>query len=297
MVTATINGQVVSWANQYGGGTAPVAPTGAGAIVGAGTNTQAKTAQAPHQTYAAPNAPVGSWARQSYYNAANQTTQNLVFLNNMGGGASGTFDNTFGLSLSYATADGAAAAGSAQILSDSVLGDGTEIAVFTGKQCTDDSCGYYRPGSVAYHGFGGDSKLFLLEFSMPKTGSTGFNKDMPAAWILNALIPRTLQYGPETCSCWKSGCGEWDVFEVLESGRDECVATFHGGSRSKGESNYFARPSGQTMKAMVVLDGGSGSGTVIVVDDGTTFDGVLSGSVVKGLLGAQGQMKVAALPD
>ena len=29
-------------------------------------------------------------------------------------------------------------------------------------------------------GFGGDHKIFLMEFSMPMTGETGFNADMPA---------------------------------------------------------------------------------------------------------------------
>lgn len=57
-------------------------------------------------------------------------------------------------------------------------------------------------------GFGGADKIFLMEFTMPMDGKTGFNGDMPAIWMLNAKIPRTIQYGKAECSCWSSGCGE-----------------------------------------------------------------------------------------
>lgn len=57
-------------------------------------------------------------------------------------------------------------------------------------------------------GFGGADKVFFMEFSMPHDGKTGFNGDMPSIWMLNAQIPRTIQYGNPDCSCWESGCGE-----------------------------------------------------------------------------------------
>ena len=97
-----------------------------------------------------------------------------------------------------------------------------------GRECNND-CGFVRPGSVAYRlspnfcyvfmhtltvvsdGFDGADKVFLMEFSMPMDGTSGFNADMPAIWMLNAQIPRTLQYGNAACSCWESGCGEFDV--------------------------------------------------------------------------------------
>lgn len=41
---------------------------------------------------------------------------------------------------------------------------------------------------------------------------------MPAIWLLNAHIPRTSQYSNNVnCSCWRSGCGEFDVFEVMNT--------------------------------------------------------------------------------
>ena len=103
---------------------------------------------------------------------------------------------------------------------------------------------------------------------MPLTGKTGFNMDMPAAWILNAEVPRTMQYG--ACSCWASGCGEMDVFEVLNSGNTKAISAWHG-LNSKGDSNWFQRPTDKTMKAAVFLDGSSSSVHIVVLPDSTNF--------------------------
>lgn len=130
-------------------------------------------------------------------------------------------------------------------------------------------------------GFGGASKLFLLEFGMPLSGNTGFNGDMPAAWILNAQIPRTVQYGK--CSCWASGCGEFDVFEVLDSGNQKCKSTWHG-VKAKGDSNWFQRPISGTMKAAVVFDGSASTAHIVVLPDDTSFDTTIPTASVAGFL-------------
>jgi hypothetical protein len=178
-------------------------------------------------------------------------------------------------------------------LADTLIDDNKEIIIFTDKPCNGD-CGTVRDGTVAYRkwiiyrtksthancmpdGFDGASKLFLLEFSMPLSGKTGFNADMPAAWILNAEVPRTLQYGD--CSCWKSGCGEFDVFEVLNSGNQKAISAWHG-LNSKGDSSWFARPTGKTLKAAVFLDGSSSTSHIVVLPDSTNFDTSLSDSAV-----------------
>lgn len=116
---------------------------------------------------------------------------------------------------------------------------------------------------------------------MPLSGKTGFNADMPAVWMLNAQIPRTEQYG--NCSCWESGCGEFDIFEVLDSGDEKTKSTWHG-VNSLGDSDYFARPTSGTMKAAVVLDGSSSTAHIIVLDDSTSFDSTLTESTVAGYL-------------
>lgn len=95
IVTATINGQVVSWTNQYAGPSTAPTPA-AGAEAGAGS--PANQVAAPASSYVAPsaqpsiNAGSGNWGRQAYYNATSQTATGLVFLNHMGGQGSGVFD-------------------------------------------------------------------------------------------------------------------------------------------------------------------------------------------------------------
>lgn len=270
MVTAVINGHTVSWVNNYGG---PLTSTF--------SNAAATTSSTPQKTQApvpAANVGAGYWGRQTYYNAKNATADGLVFLNNMGGQGSGVFDNTWGNSLSYASVDTKSGSASPQVLADTLIEDNQEVIIYSDKICEGNSCGAYRPGSVAYHGFAGESKLFLIEFDMPLSGKTGFNMDMPAAWMLNAAIPRTQQYG--SCSCWSSGCGEWDIFEILDSGNTRAKSTLHAGPGSGGESDYFERPIDKTIKAAIIFDGPNSAGHIVVLPDDTNFDAVISDDVV-----------------
>ena len=260
-----MGGKVVSWTNQYDGG---AQPTAAAATSSAG---HSANQAGPKEASPTMNAGNGQWSRQAYYNAEQQTADGLTFLNNMGGQGSGVFDEVLGMSLSYAAADAKSGTASPQILANQMLGDGDEITIMTDKACKDGDCGVTRPGGVAYHGFTGAKKVFLLEFNMPKTGATGWNKDMPAAWILNAQIPNTLQYGKPECSCWESGCGEWDIFEVLDSGNPRCKSTVHG-NISGGDSNYFDRPVDSTVKVAVVFDGDNSAGHIVVLPAETNFD-------------------------
>ena len=109
-------------------------------------------------------------------------------------------------------------------------------------------------------GFRGTNKLFLLEFSMPHTLAPAPNgNDQPAIWLLNARIPYTAQY--HRCNCWASGCGEFDVFEVLAAGGDKVKTAWRsgpggGGGGGGGDMNYFERPAeGEVVRVAVVLDG------------------------------------------
>ncbi len=124
--------------------------------------------------------------------------------------------------------------------------------------------------------------MFLLEFSMPMTGKSGFNADMPAIWLMNAQIPLTSQYGTNAdCSCWTSGCGEFDLFEILDTGNFRCKSTLHM-APAGGSSDYFDRPTKSTIKAAVVFTGSNESASIHIIDDGQTFDGTLAESVVDG---------------
>jgi len=116
------------------------------------------------------------------------------------------------------------------------------------------------------------------------TSSTSVgNSDMPAIWMLNAQIPRTLQYGAASCSCWSSGCGEFDLFEVLDSGNTRCKSTIHGNSQG-GDSDYFVRPVGETMKAAVLMM--DEHAHIVVLDPSYSFQDVLSLDIVNQIVGA-----------
>ena len=130
----------------------------------------------------------------------------------------------------------------------------------------------------------------MFEFGMPDDGQSGTNLNMPAIWMLNAQIPLTLQFGDPTCSCWKSGCGEFDIFEVLNSGNTKAKSTFHKGQSDgqlggAGDSDYFDRPTTGTFKLAVVLNGGSNLAHIQILDDSTQFGSNLSRSDVSGFIG------------
>ena len=90
-VIATINGDVVSWKNEYAGGAAPAAATPPPAPGAPGAPAPAATYNAPAPA-ASVNTGAGTWGRQAYYNAEGGVADGLVFLNNMGGQGSGVFD-------------------------------------------------------------------------------------------------------------------------------------------------------------------------------------------------------------
>lgn len=234
-------------------------------------------------------AAAGDWVRASYYTPG--TGNNVTFLNNYGGSGSGVWSSAFGNSLSYANSDNTGGSASPQILSDCTIPSNTEFVIMSGLECGADSetgdCGYYRGGIPAFHGWGGQNKLFVFEFLMPSSSATGFNGDMPAVWMLNAKIPRTLQYGDASCSCWKTGCGELDLFEILSTGSDKCITALHNkqGGSGAGSSDYFTRPTSSTMKAAVIF---TESNIHIMTVDGASFDSVLSSDTVQKWISATG---------
>lgn len=227
--------------------------------------------------------------------------------------------STFGNTLSFANAAGTDGAAGATTLADTVIPSNKEVMIFSNRPCSGD-CGYYQDGAVAYRmlsplyllpplsspssiatniyprtdGWGGSDKVWLFEFMMPHDGSTGFNADMPSLWSLNAQIPRTSQYGD--CSCWKSGCGEFDIYEVLASGDNKCKSTFHFGSGAGGgSSDYFDRPVDKFIKVAVVFDSASGSTTVKLLPDSTTFPTGLSKDQVKSFIDSANALGLSTL--
>ncbi|KAH0257613.1 hypothetical protein KCU91_g16264, partial [Aureobasidium melanogenum] len=293
-VTAVIDGQTVSWINEWSGvaTTAAAAPAATTSAAAAPASTESASAgflnkllkvnapaaysssvsssssavvasassssssQSSSASASASSGSSGSWGRKAYYNSEAGSADNVVFLNHNGGQGSGVFDYTFGNSLSYSNSQGNAGASSPQVLADTQLASNDEVIIMSDKECDGGDCGYVRDGQVAYHGFAGAQKAFFFEFEMPLDGNTdaATNGDMPAIWMLNAQIPRTLQYGQADCSCWTTGCGEFDIFEVLAPGDLRCKSTLHSNIKG-GNSDYFKRPISGSMKAMVLLNG------------------------------------------
>ncbi|ODQ79772.1 hypothetical protein BABINDRAFT_161471 [Babjeviella inositovora NRRL Y-12698] len=264
-----------------------------GLIAGTSVNTVKVTSSIPDVASVLASAPAaaasstgatvaaGAWQRTSYFTPG--STSNVTFLNTLGGSESGVWSSCFGNSLSYCAADGVSAAASAQPLNQVTIGSDIEYSIFSGSSCDDSTtgdCGYYREGIPAYHGFGGDTKIFAFEFQMPTAStsdSSASNYDMPAIWLLNAKIPRTLQYGDASCSCWSTGCGELDLFEILSSGSQKLISHLHSGQGSNGSAyggggsqDYFARPTSSSMKAVVIFNGSASQAKLVVVDN--TFD-------------------------
>ncbi|KAL8734133.1 MAG: hypothetical protein Q9166_001618 [cf. Caloplaca sp. 2 TL-2023] len=304
MIVATIDGQVVSWINNYAGpGASP--QTGAAQPASAVQTTLATSVGTPSKAPSATSTSAspgsfnpfpnsggsiggsGSWSRQAYFNAEAGSSDGFTFLNHFGGtqGKPGTADGgpAFGASLSYASPDGKSAAASPQILGNKMIEDDVEFIVMSNRTCDGGSCGYTRPGGVAYHGFAGDNKLFMMEFSMPKTGKTGFNGDMPGIWLLNAQIPLTSQYGTNPdCSCWTSGCGEFDLFEILDTGNFRCKSTLHM-APAGGSSDYFKRPEQSTIKAAVLFHGDNKAAHIKILDNSQQFDQSLAADVIQAM--------------
>ncbi|KAJ8128195.1 hypothetical protein O1611_g5442 [Lasiodiplodia mahajangana] len=273
IVTATIDGQIVTWVNTYAGPTADAAADSSYPVATSSATSEESETTTKSSSSAASTATItGDFVRTAYYNADSGDADGLVFLANVGSpGVSGTWDTVWGSSLAYVNEDGDAAAASPTVLKNKQLADAQEIAIFSDTPC-DSSCGTYRPDSVAYKGFAGSSKVFVVEFTMPDTGKTGTNENMPAYWLLNGAIPRTGQYS--ACSCWKGdnasplegGCGELDVVEILSPGDTRAKSTFHF-ANGVGDSHYIARPVDSPIKVAVVMDAATSAVSIKVLDD------------------------------
>jgi hypothetical protein len=131
-------------------------------------------------------------------------------------------------------------------------------------------------------GFGGADKVFMLEFAMPMDGEGGFEGNEPAWWALNANIPRTLQYGDPSCSCWESGCGEFDIMEALDDGSARMKSTLHDNT-SGGDSDYFNRPISTTMKVAVVFSSSSAAIHIQVLPDSIDFSLSITAGEIEGM--------------
>ncbi|CAH2355468.1 GPI-anchored protein 52 [[Candida] railenensis] len=228
------------------------------------------------------------WSRLAYYDASSATATNVTFLN-----LQGKNSTCLGMGVTYASSNGTGAADSPTVLDEGVqLLSGEEYIIMSNISCessgSSKDCGIYRTDNEAYHGFYGTTKMFLFEFQMP-TESTLTKEEvsaynMPAIWLLNAQIPRTSQYPTNSyCSCWSSGCGEFDIFEVMNTTETShlysTVHDFQGtGDISDGlmAYGYLPRDSEGTMRGGVVFD--SAGTAVVFMSNSTSIDANISAS-------------------
>ncbi|RDW87559.1 hypothetical protein BP5796_03253 [Coleophoma crateriformis] len=295
MITATINGNVVSWSNNYYG--APANPTLDNVVEALAVSGLPSTQAQPISKTSYPTSSslredasydkVEVYTRIGYYDSVSQTLDNLVFLGNHGGEGSGVVDLVYGASLSYINSAANGGAEGPTILEDCTLPSNTEVVIMHAAECSENDCGYFRPGSVAHHGFDGADKIFLLEFAMPHDTSSDLNNDMPSIWLLNAQIPRTLQYGSANCSCWTSGCGEFDIAEAVNPGSTFLKSTLHTNTPG-GDSDYIARPTESTMKLAVIFDASVSTIHIQVLDDSTQFTASMSMTEVEQMCSSSG---------
>ena len=85
---------------------------------------------------------------------------------------------------------------------------------------------------------------------------------------------------------WTSGCGEFDLFEVLDSGNFRCKSTLHM-APAGGSSDWFQRPTGKSITAAVVIAGEHEVAAIRVLGEGQLFDTTLSEDVVNGWVNEQ----------
>ncbi|KAK6876435.1 GPI-anchored protein 52 [Candida tropicalis] len=231
----------------------------------------------------------GNWNRLSYYDASSGTSDNITFLTKAGENSS-----CLGLGLTYADSDGVSKASGSTVLAEGTLiSSNDEFVIFSnvtcGKSGYNNDCGVYRDDIPAYHGFYGTTKMFLFEFKMPNETSTDTsisNYNMPAIWLLNAHIPRTSQYSNNVnCSCWRSGCGEFDVFEVMNTTEYlHLYSTLHDYQGTDqietglAAPGYINRELGATMTGGVAFD--SEGNAIVWVSNSTSFDSTVDASSV-----------------
>ncbi|KAI5960623.1 uncharacterized protein KGF55_004516 [Candida pseudojiufengensis] len=231
----------------------------------------------------------GNWERLSYYDAEEQTSENVTFLTRAGKNSS-----CLGLGLTYADKDGLSKANQSTILAkDTLINSNDEYVIFSNLTCQssglNNDCGVYRNDIPAYKGFAGTVKMFLFEFQMPNETHTSnkiSNYNMPAIWLLNAQIPRTAQYSNNVnCSCWRSGCGEFDIFEIMNTTEYlnlySTVHDYQGTDQIEtglAISDYIERDLIGTMVGGVAFD--SNGDVSVWISNSTSFDSTVNASSV-----------------
>lgn len=241
--------------------------------------------------FAKDDSSLSDWTKVLSYDGT--LAKNATFLT-----TAGNDSKCLGKALTYAGSDGISKANEPTVLGQNTLIKlNQEYVIFSLTKCgdlgVDGDCGVYRKGIPAYHGFSNAIKMFLFEFEMPtdNDGSSDSipNFNMPAIWLLNAQIPRTSQYQTNAtyvnCSCWRLGCGEFDIFEVMNStDSGKLVSTIHDYQQTddietgRVVDGYIDRKTSGRMLGGVYFD--EKSNAVVFMHDKITFNDTIKAADV-----------------
>ena len=228
---------------------------------------------------------------------------NVTFLGHVGK------DSTcMGKALSFVGADGVSAA-QVNTAPGKKIASGSEFIIFSNTTCPKSKynagCGVYRKGIPAYYGFGGVTKMFLFEFSMPNDESNpngnGTYINQPSIWLSSDSLPRvTSEYTKDNnCSCIYQGCGGYEIFSANGTLMTSSLVTLQGLNinstsdvasvfTNKVSDGYFRRPTNDTVVGGVVFD--STGNVVTFLANGTSFDQELSANSINSMLAAIPQL-------
>lgn len=226
-----------------------------------------------------------AWERIAYYDGEQGTANNVTFLTN-----DGRESNCLGKGLAYACPHGLQASETPNVLDgDTLISSNEEFIIFSGETCGSSSlngdCKVYRDDIPAYKGFDGRVKMFLFEFEMPqesKYDEDHIHYNAPAIWLLNAQIPRTSQYSMNsTCSCWASGCGEFDIFEIMNNtDSTSLLSTIHNYQGTNNVNQGIVIPGSIERSTTEVMKGGvffdNDGNAVVFMSDNTSMDDNIS---------------------
>ncbi|KAI0343551.1 hypothetical protein BDW22DRAFT_1356003 [Trametopsis cervina] len=236
--------------------------------------------------YQPTNTTGATWKKVSSW-APNQQPDNMVFMNNMGGGASGIWTICGGNSQSYANGDwtGTVATPNADLYSG-YLQPAKEINIMTAASCSDGTCDGFSRGT-ANHGWGG-SRMIVIDYDMPSDPSA-----LSAIWSLNAQVARAAQYG---CNCRgegvPGGCAEHDIAETLTPNSPKAISEIYTpkGATGSGDGAWFARPTSGRATITAIYDVKTDTITTVNLSGFDYTQSQLPRSMIDGYINAPGMV-------
>lgn len=246
-----------------------------------------------------------NWNRTACFDNTGKSPalENVTFLGHVGKDS-----DCMGKALSFIGPDASTAAQVNTAPGKNVT-SGAEFIIFSNTTCPKSKekadCGVYRKGIPAYYGFGGVTKMFLFQFSMPTDGGDSIGNDtyfnQPSIWLSSDSLPRvTSEYTKDNnCSCLYQGCGGYEIFSANGTLMTSSLITLQGLNvnstsdvasvfTNKVSDGYFRRPTNATVVGGVVFD--STGNVITFLANCTSFDQELSATSVNSMLAAIPQL-------